>query len=972
MLLKFIQHWIRQKSITANKSKKSIEDILEKSSALMAEGKSREAIDSFRSYLKINPSNVAALNDIGVCLANIGDMQEAHRFFELAYSMDDSYTPAVVNHAKFLVDQNRSGEGLEYLKNARALDPLFSHVDAVYAGLCLNNIGDAAQAQYFQLQAWIANFDNLRLANCYLFYNSYNDIDERILAAEHRFWAETIRPINKQLSASNQKNKKSTKIRIGYWSPDFRSHSVRYFFRPLQENHNRENFEIFIYHDSPFSDIQTGNIKKSCDEFHPVFELTDNDLSTLLKSHHLDILVELAGHTSNNRVDLLQEHLATVQITALGYPPTTGLKTVDAKLLDRYLITDDAAHHYTEMPLVLPSSFWCFDPMEEEPAAIAIDPPMAHNGYVTFGCVGNIAKINNRILACWREILRRLPRSRMLIRAINFNDAAAEPALRARLQAAGLPIERVDFRKAEGGKAYFESYNDIDIILDTFPFNGGTTTCFAVYMGVPVISWAGQSLISRMGLSVMSNMGAPELVVSDADAYVRRSVTLSQDVAYLRRFKQEARQRLRKTGLGNGQIFAQEFEQACIALLAKKSVGDLDYVSQIDVLPSEEIVRRAYGALVHGQEDAARRILTHCLEHYPNCGSAHILFANTILGEFRLEQATDYLLKHLNIFNDEDKCSALVNVARNQILLGLPDLAHTTVDRLAKFTPENIFDKYQVQLYQARFSTLTAQKNSKEKFLPLEGKLHCIVPCDDVIRFNSICAQLQSVCIPIPGWEIFYERCEERQRINSYRDKSNRPDIDILVILQKNIDIYQPLFFHKIVSALQKHDVMGYAGATRWTKLDWATDAFQHKAAGFMTASTDKPEFIEMMILGGSTACLQEEMVVLDGGLLAVRQASLSLADWDTDLLGAETILEQVWSHAIQCAGGKLAVDRNLGVMVRRDIALDKRYWANARTKIADDMAFDLFEMKRPDRAFVSLPASCTEQAVAIFDMYFQ
>lgn len=974
MLMNLIRRLVMPKNIGSKSPLLDQKAILEKASELMARGQSREAVEKYKEYLKLNPSNVTALNDLGVCLANIGDMQEAHRFFELAYVMDDSYTPAVVNHAKFLLDQKRSHESLPYLKNARALDPRFSHVDAVYAGLCLNNRGDVAGARYFQLQAWVANFDNLRLANCHLFYCSYDDMSEHLLAAEHRFWAETLLPIGERRNVNFSLKKQSEKIRIGYWSPDFRNHSVRYFFRPLQENHDREKFEVYVYHDSPFRDDETEHIQRASDEFHSVFELTDGDLIALMLSHELDVLVELAGHTSNNRVNLLQERLATVQITGLGYPPTTGLGTVDVKLLDKHLLTDDAASYYAEMPMVLPSSFWCFDPMEDTPVALATEPPMVGNKYVTFGCVGNIAKINDRILACWREILRRVPRSRLLIRAINFDDAAAEPALRARFLAAGLPMARVDLRKAEGGRAYFESYNAIDIILDTTPFNGGTTTCFAVYMGVPVVSWAGQSLISRMGLSIMSNMGASELVATDADGYVRRSVALSQDVTYLRRFKREARQRMRQTGLGNGLIFAQEFEQACTALLAhNKIAGDTGYVSQIDVLPAEEIVRRAYGALNYGQDDAARRILGHCLRHYPECGSAHILFTATMSGERRFEQATAYLLERLEGFSDEDRCAALVNVARNQILAGVSDQALKTVERLAGFVPESVFDQCQVQLYQAWFAALFSTTVPQQRSLPLpaRGRLHCLIPCDDPIRFEAMCEQMQAFCMPIPGWDITYECCDEQQRVAVYHAVHGRSDIDVLLLLQKNIDVHQPLFFQEIVAALQDYDVVGYAGAKQWTMLDWITDAFEHKAAGFLTASSEKSGFLELMLVGGGGRVLGD-MAVLDGGLLAINRAALSLADCNADLLGAETLLEQVWSHAIQCAGGKLAVHRGLAVMVRQDVPLDRRYWAEVRTEIAERREFDLFAMQRPDFSFVSMPVSGAELAVAILNKYFK
>jgi len=468
---------------------------------------------------------VEAMNNLACSLIDIGDDNAALVLAEKAFLIDDSKLPIVVNYAKALVGKQRIYEGMEFLRQAQAYAPDFPNVNTVYASMALIQ-GDASTARKYSLNGWLASFDSLRLANSYLFNAAYDDIDESRLAAEHRFWAETLLPH----SFSSEKTQddhptlpaKGNKIRIGYWSPDFRNHSVRYFALPLLENHDRDNFEVIAYHDSPYHDEQTDAIKACCDHFVPVSEIPDVRLVSLMRSHQLDILVELAGHTSANRLNLLRERLATRQLTGLGYPPTTGLSSIDGKLLDIHIANDDSPHYFTEVPLVLDHSFWCFDP--KEPSEIATDPPVVKNGFITFGCVGNIAKITQRMLDCWARILERVQGSRLLIRSFSLLDAAAADAIAERFVRVGIDLGRVDFHGPAGGAEFFNSYNSIDIILDTYPFNGGTTTCFATYMGVPVLSMAGKSLLSRMGMSVLSNLGLTDWLVADYEEYVEKAV----------------------------------------------------------------------------------------------------------------------------------------------------------------------------------------------------------------------------------------------------------------------------------------------------------------------------------------------------------------------------------------------------------------------------------------------------------------
>lgn len=966
MLFKFI-HRLRARFTSHSNAEKT--STFEAAVALMRRGDLHGAIVAFRAHLKTDPYNVMALNDLGVCLSDTGKIQEASATFELAYSLDDTYVPVIVNHGKLLNDRRKSSEALPFLRQAKISEPEFSHVDAVFAGLCLT-LGDPARARHFQLQAWLANFDNLRLANCYLFYGTYDDIDESLMAAEHRFWAETVMPLTAapaDLGPLIPKVEK--KIRIGYWSPDLRNHSVRYFFRPLLENHDTAQFETYLYHDFPSQDAQTALLKAACSQFFDVSELSDADLCTLVKSHQLDILVELAGHSSNNRINLLQQRLATAQITGLGYPPTTGLKTIDAKVLDRYVVTPDSQRYYAEAPLVMPSSFWCFDPMEDAP--ITLEPPLVKNGYVTFGCIGNIAKITAPVLNCWCDLLTRVPDSQLLIRSISFEDKAALEAMQGRLTEAGFDMTRITLFGPAGGADFFGSYNAIDIVLDTFPFNGGTTTCFATYMGVPVVSMVGHSLVSRMGKSILSNLGVPGLVVEDTQAYTARAVALAGDIVFLQNFRREVRARFQESSLGNGKLFAVDFEAACKELLREKMSGVLPYRHNIPLLSANEIVKRAYAVLRRGQTEAAQRIVDHCLLHYPNSGSAHLLVTQLWTTEHRFEEAIDYLQEKLAAFTTPEQISVLIHLVRLNLLVDRKDQATQVVDRLIHMQLDDDFDRLQFSLYTA---CLTELDKAPKVSAPTDVQRHILIliPCDSVERFNSMQLQVQSICGCPRGWSVVYRRCNEAGRIAAYTTALNDDAIDVLVMAQKNLEIHNPLFFVEAAKALETCDVVGLAGATRWSRMYWRSDAFACKAAGFLLASSEIAGFVEVQWLGFGAGALVHDMAVLDGSLLAVNPKRLNTVEFDEKIISAVQLLEEDWTHTAYQAGLKLAVHRNLGVLIDQSIALDARYHSAGRVRCAEKLGFDPFAVIKDDNMLVSAPISSAVEAVQVCNLFLE
>jgi protein O-GlcNAc transferase len=938
-------------------------------------GDRRRAVKAYERYLELDPSNVEALNGLGACLAEIGNNERATQVFELAYSLDDTYVPAMVNYGKLLAENDRGEEGLRILRRAKVAGPEFTHVEAVYAGLCLR-MGDAGAARRHQMRSWMGNFDNLRLANCHLFWTSYDDVDEALIAAEHRFWASTV--LVPDISEKEGDEPpcvepaplpplEKRRLRIGYWSPDFRSHSVRYFSRPVLDGHDRERVEIFLYHDFHAVDAHTDAQREKADHFEQVFNLTDGELVRLIRSHQLDVLIELAGHTSHNRASLLAHRMATVQLTGFGYPPTTGLGSVDGKVVDRFVLGDDDPRHYSEHPVALPSSFWCFDP--KEPIPLHPEPPSAANGYITFGCVGNIAKISEKVARRWVDILAAVPDSRLLIRSISFVEPLAELHFRESLQDWGLPMDRVDLRHPEGGVNFFASYGQVDIILDTFPFNGGTTTCFATFMAVPVVSMAGHSLVGRMGASVLGNVGASDLVVTTLDDYVRRAIEVARDPEYLRRFKREIRARFEQAPLGNERLFARELEDACLDLVQRKLAGTLHWESRIDPLPAREITKRAYAVARRGNPDAARRIIDHCLSAYPDHGPAHLLAAQLMVWDGRESEAIDWLRERLPNFAPVEQVGGFLSLARMHLLRQNRQAAALALDGLQGLPQDDDFDCGQARLYAAACTDAAAPVETGPVG-PARAVL-VLIPCDDQAWFSGMQREMERVLLLPAGWTVRYERCAETDRVRAYEACASRAGWDVLLLLHKNMLVANPHFLAALGAALERADVVSFAGATRWSRLEWRHDRFECKAAAFLGGSGENKALTELQIVGYGNDAVVDGMAVLDGRLLAISRKALALGGWDENLAGSYALLEEAWTWKAGRDGARLSVHRGLGAFINDKVELDSSDRTEALMHWSSIMGFEPFGEPEEDLIALSTPTIDAADAVRIAALYF-
>jgi predicted O-linked N-acetylglucosamine transferase (SPINDLY family) len=317
------------------------------------------------------------------------------------------------------------------------------------------------------------------------------------------------------------------RLRIGYLSPDFRTHSVAYFVAPIFQAFDRERFETIGYAHVAKPDHITEHLRGLASAWRDVSALDDAELARLIRADGIDILVELAGFTKDSRLLACTARPAPIQISYLGYPNTTGLPQIDYRLTDHVADRDDADEFYVETLIRLPRCFLAFASPEHAPQ---VEPPPAlRNGYVTFGSFNNLAKVNGKVVALWAEVLRAVPRSRLLLKASGSADPTAQRQLRSAFAAAGVEPDRIAFAAyAPSARAHLEAYREVDVALDTFPYNGTTTTCEALWMGVPVVTLAGERHAARVGASLLSAAGFPAGITERPADYVTTARLLAE------------------------------------------------------------------------------------------------------------------------------------------------------------------------------------------------------------------------------------------------------------------------------------------------------------------------------------------------------------------------------------------------------------------------------------------------------------
>jgi predicted O-linked N-acetylglucosamine transferase (SPINDLY family) len=391
--------------------------------------------------------------------------------------------------------------------------------------------------------------------------NYHSDDPERIMR-EHLAWGEHHRSLKPEENRFANPPDPQRRLRLGYVSPDFRTHSVAFFLEPLLAHHDPATVEVYAYAHVPRPDAVTERLKTRVQGWRDIHGLSDDQVADLIRQDRIDILVDLAGHTANNRLLVFARKPAPIQVTYLGYPNTTGLTAIDYRLTDALADPPGETERYhTETLIRLPHGFLCYQPPSHAPAVAP--PPAAVNGYVTFGSFNNLAKVTPKVVEVWARILKAVEGARVVMKNKSFSDAATRERCHEQFIRHGIERERIALRdRLTALEDHLGLYHQIDLALDTFPYHGTTTTCEALWMGVPVITLAGHTHAARVGVSLLTRVGLPELIAQNEDDYVERAVALAQDLPRLTELRATLRQRMTQSPLCDAPAFTRNLEAA--------------------------------------------------------------------------------------------------------------------------------------------------------------------------------------------------------------------------------------------------------------------------------------------------------------------------------------------------------------------------------------------------------------------------
>jgi predicted O-linked N-acetylglucosamine transferase (SPINDLY family) len=518
------------------------------------QGNHHEAIDHFRRALHSRPTYAEAWSNLGNALTTVGRHSEAVEALREALRLAPDSAEAHLNLSTALNELRRSAEALAAARRALDLKP--DYAEAINAvGIACTLQGEFDQAVDYYRRALQAKPDYALAHSNLLCTLQYRvGIGPAELAQTHaEFDRQHAQPLARPDQTFANTPDPERPLRLGFVSPDLGQHPVGFFLIGVLEHLDRRQCETTCYSDRRVPDDFTGRLRQAATHWHDVRSLNDDRLAERIRADGIDILFDLAGHTARNRMLVFARKPAPIQITWMGYVGTTGLSAIDYLIADRWEVPVGQEQHYQEKILRLPDDYVCYQPPQSAPAVRAV--PATATGRVTFASFNNPAKINPAAVRLWAQILDRVPRSRLVLKYRAFDD----PVIRDRYhrlftdQGAGVRVELLGWSPHP---ELLETYNRIDIALDTFPYSGGLTTCEALWMGVPVVTWPGETFAGRHSLSHLSTVGLTEPIADSADDYVERAVELANDLPRLAQWRATLRQRMASSPLCDSRRFA--------------------------------------------------------------------------------------------------------------------------------------------------------------------------------------------------------------------------------------------------------------------------------------------------------------------------------------------------------------------------------------------------------------------------------
>ncbi len=510
---------------------------------------------------RLGAADVEVLLHLGAGHYAVGETEAAEALFQSALAAEPSSTMAHVDLAAVCRDRGALAEALAHLETALALDPACAEAHGNLA-TCHLARGEHAAALASDDRAVELRPDDLTMRSRRISRLPYMaELTPTQVAADHRDWGRRLMRVVEPVARPRWDGAVDRPIRVGYVSPDLRRHAVATFLEPILAAHDPTEVEVTCYSNVARPDPVTERLRALVPHWCDVASMDDEAAARQVVADGIDVLVDLAGHTARNRLPLFARCPAPVQVTYLGYATTTGLPAIDYRITDRWVDPEGFEPYSSERLWRLPSGWLCFPPPSE--AGPVAPLPCIEAGHTTFGSFNNLAKVGPAVVELWAAVLHRVEGARLLLKNSSLRDPDTCGWVRDRFAAAGIDPARLELvGMTPTAEAHFALYHRVDIGLDPFPYAGGTTTCEALWMGVPVVTLAGDRSAARFGVSTLTVLGLEGLIGVDGDAYVALAAELAADRPRLADLRGSLRERMRASTLCRPTPFTRELEQA--------------------------------------------------------------------------------------------------------------------------------------------------------------------------------------------------------------------------------------------------------------------------------------------------------------------------------------------------------------------------------------------------------------------------
>uniref|UniRef100_A0A0V0IZP6 Probable UDP-N-acetylglucosamine--peptide N-acetylglucosaminyltransferase SPINDLY n=1 Tax=Solanum chacoense TaxID=4108 RepID=A0A0V0IZP6_SOLCH len=549
------------------------------------------AIVFYELAFHFNPHCAEACNNLGVIYKDRDNLDKAVECYQMALSIKPNFSQSLNNLGVVYTVQGKMDAAASMIEKAIIANPTYAeaynNLGVLYRDAGNISLAIEAYEQCLKIDPDSRNAGQNRL----LAMNYINEGTDDKLYEAHRDWGRRFMKLYPQYTSWDNSKVPERPLVIGYVSPDYFTHSVSYFIEAPLAHHDYTNYKVVVYSSVVKADAKTNRFRdkvmKKGGLWRDIYGIDEKKVSSMIREDKVDIMVELTGHTANNKLGTMACRPAPVQVTWIGYPNTTGLPTIDYRITDAMADPPNAKQKHVEELVRLPNSFLCYTPSPE--AGPVCPAPALSNGFVTFGSFNNLAKITPKVLQVWARILSAVPHSRLIVKCKPFCCDSVRQRFLSILEQLGLEPQRVDLLPLILlNHDHMQAYSLMDISLDTFPYAGTTTTCESLYMGVPCVTMGGSVHAHNVGVSLLKTVGLENLVARNEDEYVESAIQLASDVTSLSNLRMSLRELMSKSPLCDGAKFTRNIESIYRSMWRRYCDGDVPSLRRMELLQQQQ------------------------------------------------------------------------------------------------------------------------------------------------------------------------------------------------------------------------------------------------------------------------------------------------------------------------------------------------------------------------------------------------